>query len=314
MPSVPRFHWKRFLFASLLATGTLAHADDPTPVAPPGTKLVRIGGSKGGYIAVKDAPDPFKNVSSNLSDSTTTGGGFNATSSFANKAYDTGDAENTKDSAYQKGALGSFQTKSYFTNSADGADKSTPGLDSKYPVSPDNDYSHAASGYDKSFSTAPPDGNQMKLTSYATSTASEQGHTAVLGGHDIPKYASDWSSKTYQGPEVRTVKNDLERLNEGMESMKDLPNRTLTIDEVRALINHGVKPDLDDKAAAPSKALNDPDYTPDPAPPPLHESAESDHAGSSVKESDNDDDAPPPPGTMAAPQPEPPENTEPLPQ
>jgi hypothetical protein len=77
---------------------------------------------------------------------------------------------------------------------------------------------------------------------------------------------------------------------------------------VRALINHGVKPDTEEKAPEPSKPLNDPDYTPDEAPAPYH--VQPGH----LRDDPPDNDIIPPPGMMGSTRVAPPENSEPLPK
>jgi hypothetical protein len=145
----------------------------------------------------------------------------------------------------------------------------------------------------------------------ALQKAEESNRTADLGGHDVQKFAYVDSDKTYAGPEAPLVKRDLAKMNEGMESLKDLPDRPLTIDEVRALINHGIKADTSEKPAPASKPLNAPDYMPDPAPAPMRNPVEPGHLR------DNNDLSIP--GAVShpdqvVPDPAPPENSESLPQ
>ncbi len=113
--------------------------------------------------------------------------------------------------------------------------------------------------------------------------------------------ADSMSNKMYLGPGAQRVPDDIViKENVVISRMSGLPNRSLSIDEVRNLINHETKPNTDAKPDAPNKPLNDPNYKPEPlrdAPSPASE--------------DDKNDPVPPPGTMAAP---PPENAEPLPQ
>ena len=88
--------------------------------------------------------------------------------------------------------------------------------------------------------------------------------------------------------------------------VSDIPDRPLTIDEVRGLINHGFKPDTTASPDAPTKAINDPDYKPEASPEPPE--------APSMRAPliDDDRDAPlPSPGTMSQTAPE---NSDPLPQ
>jgi hypothetical protein len=77
----------------------------------------------------------------------------------------------------------------------------------------------------------------------------------------------------------------------------------LSVDEVRALINHGFKPDLSEPAAPASKPLNDPNYQPEPL---RIEPTSADDAlpvppapGMHKVQDDDSNDPVPSPGTMA---------------
>jgi len=191
-----------------------------------------------------------------------------------------------------------FTTKPYaFDSSAPTA----PNLNEKFTTTTSAD-SRNATGFDKSYPTSTDTDGKNKTALFASATSPDQGRTAVLGGQTTSTYASPLSDQTFHGDEADAAKRHLTRLQNGQMLVTDLPNRPLTIDEVRQLINHGFKPDTDVKPTdEPSKPLNDPQYKPEPlreAPP--------------VSSNDDDKDDPvPPPGTMAAP---PPENTQPLPQ
>lgn len=294
----------------LAAGGLFLPADPAPPTPPPGYKNVAIKQGGGtGYIQVRDSEDPYKNVKDSSGDKEPDHFSFGMTSDMSNKTYSTADST-METTAYQKNAQKTFVTQSYFADNSEGTDKTTPGLNSHFPVTSAEGYSTPASGYDKSFMTASSDVDQNK--SFATTSSRDQNHTAVLGGHDVKMYASSMSSKTFQGREADAAKRDLDDLNQGLVGLKDLPNRPLTVDEVRALINHGVKPETDQKPAEQSKPLNDPGYMPDPAPAPLHD-APSNH----LRDDATDPDMIPPPGMMG-PTPAtlspPPENAEPLPK
>ncbi len=288
------------LIAGLLAPGALLRADDK-PVAPPGYHLVPVRSGHGtGYLL---APNPAKpgaasqgTPDSNHPDEFN----YSAASSYAGKSYDFGGNAAGHDGSSQKDVERTFATKSYFTGPADDADKTVPGLDRKVPLQSFDGFDRTADGAEKKFAASDTDSDQNKTSDFASKTDDDQGRSAILGGQTVKTYANAMASKTYEGPEAMAVKRDLNRMNQGLESIKDLPDRPLTVDEVRALIDHGIKPDLDAKPAAPSKALNDPDYTPDAAPAPLR-----DDSSSAIP----DQDSVPAPGTMAHP-----ENAEPLPR
>jgi hypothetical protein len=299
------FHLRIFgsiLTAFFLAAGLAAHADKP-PAAPPGYKMVPVKqGGHTAYIQVRDSggSGSDKNNPAQI--------GFTATSSMAHKSYLPETASSSADGAYQDKMQSTFLTKSYFPAKGDNGDDAMPGLHSAVAVTSAEGYDHAAAGFDRSFESSRNADEQNRSAEIGTKTASESGRTAILGGHDVKKFAYTDSNKVYAGPEAAMVKRDLDKMNSGLESMKDLPSRPLTIDEVRALINHGVKPNLDEKPPEASKPLNDPGYLPDPAPAPVR-------GPDRINLKDDPDDVPPP-GMMAHPDgtPEPPENSQPLPQ
>jgi hypothetical protein len=210
---------------------------------------------------------------------------------------------------YQDKVQSSFMTKSYLSGANTRADETVPNFHSKFPLPTAASYGRGAGGFDKSFQTKGDMMDQNHSSLIGMKTASESGRAAVLGGHEIQTFSYSGGDKTYGGPEALAVKRDLDRMNNGLETLKDLPSRPLTIDEVRALINHGVKPDLDQKPAPASKPLNDPDYMPDAAPAP-------DRSPGTVDLHDANDLSTP--GAVAHPElalPEPaPENGQPLPQ
>jgi hypothetical protein len=299
-----------FLACAALTAGTAVRADD-VPKASPGYKMVPIKmGGKTGYIQVRETPNMYGHIknSSNGNKSDPENFSFNTTSPMANKTYLPESSSDTqRTGAYQDKVQSSFITKSYFPE-RDGKDnEGVPGLHSEVAVNAAEGFDHGASGFDKSFNTGAGGTaeEQDKTAELGAGPASESGRSAVLGGHDIQRFAYADADKTYTGPETLAVKRDLNRMNSGLESLKDLPDRPLTIDEVRALINHGVEPDLTKKPAASTvKPLNDPDYMPDAAPAPNRAPIDL-----------RDDNDVPAPGTIAHPEEAltPPENAEPLP-
>jgi hypothetical protein len=301
------FQLRVVLAAGFLATSLTVHAGDK-PVVPPGYKLVSVplGNGHTGYIEVKEAPKMYGN------DSTPNSSGFNMTSAMADKTFmpGAGSGNNSND---QDKLQSTFATKSYFAKSDDATDQSMPGLHDEVPVKADNAYSRRADGFDQSFQTSAAD-EQTKASPMGSQKSADSDRTANLGNHKTQTFAYNDSDKAYTGPETRDVKRDLDRMNQGLESLKDLPDRPLTVDEVRALINHGVKPDVDEKPAEPSKPLNAPDYQPDPAPAPLSTPIQPGH----LKDANDADIDLSVPGAVSHPDqtvPDPaPENSQPLPQ
>jgi hypothetical protein len=266
-------------------------ADDKAPVAPPGYHNVPFEtGSGTSYIQVKDTADAFAHV---RSDEQSDKYSLNQTSPLSHQSYDMGTAVPLESRTARTDAP-QFMTKSYFSGGGDNTAHGTAEQDSKWTRTFDPGPKRA--DMSKPFITAKADLGD-KTAGEANSTSEYAGKTARLGAPGVKVFASSLGEKTYSGREAEAVKRDLVQMNDGMEGLKDLPNRPLTIDEVRALINHGIKPETEEKPAEPSKPLNDPDYTPDAAPAPLRDAPVDDTHLKSV-----DDDLIPPPGMMAHPE------------
>lgn len=288
-----------------LATAPLLSASDKDqPVDSDGYKAVSVGGKGGPVVRVKEEPGPYKNVkSSHTPDKYEPDQpDYSHTSSFANKRFSSSEALISKNnSSIDAREQRTFITKPYFGNTSTQTDKTTPNLNA--PVSPSgaSAYGHDASGFNKSFATSSADASMTKTAALASTTSEYQGRTARLGDQKTEVFASTTlASKQYLGPGAQKVPDGITiKDNVVMTRMSGLPDRDLTVDEVRDLINHETKPDTNAKPEPPSKSLNDPDYKPVPSPaPPAME--------------DDKNDPVPPPGTMAVPQP--PENSEPLPR
>jgi hypothetical protein len=294
--------WTSFIVVIFVATGRLiVHADNPTQ-SQDGYKVSSVN-ADGKTVQVKEA-DPYRSVkSAPVSDGKyhPEEVNFGATSSMANKKFDVPSDGLTKaDPDFINHGQDTFTTKPYAFNTS-----STPisNLDSKTAYQANNTFDRSAAGFDKNYATSKADAGQDRTATLdsSTPTATEQDRTAVLGGGAIPTFPDTLGDKKFEGPEADAVHRHLKKASNGQILITDIPDRPLTIDEVRDLINHGFKPNTDAPPPEPSKPLNDPDYKPVPlrdTPPP-----------------DNDDDKNdpvPPPGTMAAPPA--PENSEPLPQ
>jgi hypothetical protein len=222
---------------------------------------------------------------------------LNQTSSLANKSF----ASETA-SLSQKNT--SFKQSSYLVKpygGLTGADHAMSNLNSKFPTSASSAYSRNATELDKTFTPFSSDSVEGRPALFAASASGFQDRTAALNGHTENMFASPLADKSYQ--KIPIVQREINDTNAGDLHLKDLPDRPLTIDEVRALINHGIQPDTTVKPAPPSKPLNDPDYQPEPSPPPPD--------GPAPASEDDKNDPVPPPGTLAQP---PPENSESLPQ
>jgi len=292
--------WVRLIAVTFVTAGRLLHADDQ-PASSDGYKTVPVTvGDKTVPIRVKEAGDPFKNVSS----SNSTGKYdpqriFSATSSMADKKFSLpSDSISKSNSDFKNRDQNTFITKTYV---ADASSPTAPNLNTKANFPTTGSYARNAIGFEKSYPTSNADAGQTRTAALASATSTDQGRTATLSPQAVNTSASPLAEKTFQGPEADATHHHLTKLDNGQILITDLPSRPLTIDEVRELINHGFKPNTDIKPEESSKPLNDPNYKPEPL---------RDTPSPSVDDDKND--PVPSPGTMAAPHT--PENSEPLPQ
>jgi len=294
-----------------MAAGPLLRADDQ-PAPPPGYKNVTVnsGGKTYTYL-VRQQADPLSHAS--FPDELDSRHIFSATNPMSNQTFSPpSDTFASGTSEFTKGDHSTFITKSY---SIDSSEPTSPNLDKKVGAPSSNALSRDAAGFDQSFPTSTAETGDKSSALASSTVSNDLNHAAVLGGPDKPEsLASDsMANKQYLGPGAQHVPDDVFiKENVVMSSLSGLPDRPLTIDEVRNLINHGFSPDTDVKPAEPSKALNDPNYVPEPMradPNPNFDSAKPTPGPST---DDDKDDPVPPPGTMAAPPA--PENSQPLPQ
>jgi hypothetical protein len=311
--------WHRSLIAwpllavAFVTTGHLLFADDPPSADGYKDMVVKSADGKSVTLRVQQQPDALAHAS--FPDELDHQHAFSATNPMASKSFSfPTDAASQGNSEYKNGDSSTFITKSY---SSDSNAPSAPDLDRKSDVSANSAFSQTATGFDKGYSTARTDSAQNQTALLASATSPDQGRTAVLGDHpDNTNFASPMSGKGFQGEEADAMHHTLSRMKNGQMLVTDLPDRPLTVDEVRELINHGFKPDTTASPAEASKPLNDPNYVPEP----LRENPQPDNPQSNaapkalpVTPGDDDkDDAVPPPGTMSASPP--PENSQPLPQ
>jgi hypothetical protein len=208
-----------------------------------------------------------------------------------------------------------FSTKTFDT-AASAHDLSAPNVNTKAYVPTTSAYSRKVNGLDHGFAVASSDLQEKAAVLSTTSTTSpDQGRTADFGPGKTDTFAFKPADKQYLGPGAQNVPDGVDvKENVVLSRMSKLPDRPLTIDEVRELINHGTAPGAEDKAEeAPSKPLNDPSYQPKP----LRESPDAGQSEapptlSAPGGNDDANDPVPPPGTMSAPPA--PESAEPLPQ
>jgi hypothetical protein len=299
MSFVPRAR----LIAVILMTPTLGLlADDPgNSQNTDGYKTVPVSvDNKTLPIRVQQQPDPLAHAS--YTDELDHQSAFSATNPMANKSFlmpSNNASQSISD--YKNRDQNTFVTKSY---SFDSSAPTAPNLEAKPTFPTTSAYSRSASGFDKNYATSSADTGQKQAALFASATSSDQGRTAVLGGQTTTTFAYPLSDEVFHGDEADAAKRHLSRTKTGQIMVEELPDRPMTIDEVRDLINHGFKPDTEVKPEGEaSKPLNDPNYQPEPlreTPPP------------SSGSDDDKDDPVPPPGTIAAPPA--PENSQPLPQ
>jgi hypothetical protein len=299
--------WTRLTAVALASIGPALHADTPPPSAPANDsqnyKNVQLNaGGKSLTVRVKQQPDPLKHAT--FTDELDPHRAFSATNDMANKSFST-----STGLAWNKAAdlkpQDAFAAKPYSFNDAA---PTAPNLNTKATFRTTSFTGTSASGLDKPFPTTEANlGPNQTAVLGATTTSPDQNRTAALNGQTVPMFASFMADKTFQGTEADAAHQHLKRLGNGQIEVSDLPNRTLTIDEVRDLLNHGFKPNTAAPPPEASKPLNDPDYQPQP----LRDDPSPTSSAPRARPADDDKDDPvPPPGTMAPP----PDTSEPLPQ
>ena len=277
-----------------LTTGSVVHAADNPVVPRKETAVTLKSGDSTTNVKVQD-PDPYKNLHvpapSDKYDPTRYS--MNQKSSLAGKAF-SADMFNPS----RKGSdvtQGSYVTKSYNQPSSNNLPNKP-----QYSTKPSEGLTRNDSQFGKNYAT--PTSKMGSTQSGGFDDASkDQNRTASLSGKTSETRSANLS-KQYLGPGAQHVPDGTVKENVVIAHVSDIPDRPLTIDEVRGLINHGFKPDTSAPADAPSKPINDPDYKPQASPEP-------DTRG---RVFDYEKDSPlPSPGMMSQP---PPENSEALPQ
>jgi hypothetical protein len=289
------------MMLALLASGAAVSADDASAIkAQPGYRIVMMhSGGKDVPVQVKDTGDAFKHVNS----SSATPGKydpsrvFSSTSSLANKSFNMNSnafANRTFDPGQENG----FVTKSYDDTAAWTQPTTATSYRSAFFTRPAAESGHA-------FAATRAEPVNRAVLADAADTSEDRGRQAALGGPATPEqYPVDTRfAKQYLGPGAQNVpRGDEIKENVTLNGIDGIPNRPLSIDEVRDLINHGTKPHTDEPPPEASKPLNDPNRTPEPL-------RDDPNPASSTHADEDKDDAVPSPGTMARP-----ENVEPLPQ
>lgn len=296
----------------LLATGFLLRADDPPDATkpPPGYKVVYqdMGGRKV-PIFVKDQLDPLRHAGNVGLDPLDPQKVFSETNPESNKTFKPADVDVNKSA--DLGTHDNFTTKVY--DNTGPSNVYNLGSKSTYHTT-SFDGAKSAAGYNQAYATknAPTDLDQAD-SAFAPIGNSEQNRTAPIDAHTYDTYAAPDADKKFTGPEEDARHKHLTKLTNGQTLVEDLPDRPLTVDEVRNLIDHGFKPNLSEPAAPASRPLNDPNYQPEPLriePTTPDDAPQVAPSTSTHKVQDDDANDPvPSPGTMA----EHPEDNQPLP-
>ena len=286
--------WTSILAVTVMTSAQPLHADNQTS---DGYRIVPVKvGDSTVPIKVRDNSDPFKNVSSSSNSGKYDPERiFSNSSSMANKKFvPGGDAFTETASDHDQNT---FVTRAY---NGDSNAPTAPDLHNKAAFPAAGITNQTETEFNKSYFTTSSKDSHAAVLSASTAFA-DQNRTAVLGGSERTQElaANSMANKQYLGPGAQKVPDGVDvKDNITLAHIQDVPNRPLTVDEVRDLINHGFKPNTEEKPGEQSKPLNDPDYKPEPL------------RDTPAPASDDDkSDAVPPPGTMASP-----ENSEPLPK
>jgi hypothetical protein len=300
----PRISVSLTAFA-LLATGLILRADNPpAPQPPPGFRVVYHSDGNGNKIPifVKDAVDPLGHAQSMEDDPLDHQRVFSEANPMGSKAFLAPNASNLTKASSSNGQ-DAFTTKVYDTTSANSV--YNLGSKSTFNTSPYNGLKSAA-GYDQSYATKAADvaENQQAATEFAAIGSPDQNRVAPVPASTYDTSSAPGYDKKFTGPEEDARHRSLTKLSNGQMLVEDIPDRPLTVDEVKNLINHGFKPNTTQPPSAASRPLNDPNYQPEPLRIEPTEPETPTPAADNQKVHDDDANDPvPSPGTMAEPLP-----------
>ncbi len=219
-------------------------------------------------------------------------GEFARTSSFAGKSFSAGNSALSGSETAPEAEHGAFVTNTYGTSSYNRPNPTF--ATAAYHVD-----ARSSDNLVKPF--ALPASNDTFAKSFAVKSSDLQDKQALIG-QKTPQdpFATPWTEgdKKFYDPMLRHVKRDPYAADSlDVKRLSALPNRPLTIDEVRALINHEQVPDLNSKPDAQSRALNDPNWEPPLKLPELDEK----ETGAPPPRDEAKDGELPSPGMMAQP-------------
>jgi len=296
------------LFSALaLAISAIAHADNPpsklpSPAAPdkppPGYHDMTI--NVGGKPMTIRVPDEHKNTLKNSSPANSgpydpTNLDLNHASVYSNKTFSTSSAILSNDDGTNlTHGQKRFETSSFATGAYNQSDRTFQTAAYKSSSSRNSDdfsksyqLPAAASGLNRSFDVKGSDLQNKKAL------------IADNPKDKVDPFATPWSEgdKRFFDPALTHVKRDpYAPANVDTKKLNDLPNRPLTIDEVRRLINHEQVPDLDKPPEPESGPLNDPNFVPK-----LDTAVSSKAAPATPPPDETKEDELPSPGMMAKP-------------
>lgn len=153
----------------------------------------------------------------------------------ANKSFSLGSNADKGSSVF--GSANTSFNKSFATKGAEGVFGQTANVGGKefLPPSVTMDKTYAARSYALPGNFTGFDENKpnIPLKESGFSSQSALGYNRMI---DMP---------TYTGPEAERIKQDMEAIDKTLGNAKDLPNRSLSVQEVRDLLNHNAKPGKD---------------------------------------------------------------------
>jgi hypothetical protein len=229
---------------------------------PPGFHDMKLSG--GGVVRVSDAP-------------VGPGGEFGRTSSFADKTFSAQDSSLSHNMEAPEMSQKAFLTSAFGTSNYTNSDHT-------FRTAAYHTDARSSDDFTKAYTL--PAGADSFARPFETKPSSLQDKTALIGQQALSDpFSTPWSEgdKKFYDPALRKIKRDPYAGDSlDVSRLTNLPNRPLTIDEVRALINHEQIPDLNAKPDEPSRPLNDPNWEPPlklpeisdkaaPAPPPPDE-------------------------------------------
>jgi hypothetical protein len=221
-------------------------------------------------------------------------GEFARTSIYANQSFSTQDSSLAKGTESPELQQKTFVTGAYGTSAYNQSD-------STFQTAAYHTDARSSDNFTKAY-TLPAQADSFNRP-FTVKSSDLQDKSALIAQQQPAKtdpFAKPWSEgdKKFYDPALRTIKRDpYAGDNLDVSRLTNLPNRPLTIDEVRALINHEQVPDLNSKPEEPSRPLNDPNWEP-----PLKLPEISDKAAPATPPADEaKGDELPSPGMMAQP-------------